>query len=96
MGAKKFQATCLALGQEIDEELAKRAINSYRSIHRPVTALWANIERASVAAVENLGKKYSINKTAWYVKRDFLWCVLPSGRKLAYHQPSVEYLETMG
>lgn len=94
MGAKKFAASCKALGQEVGEELAEAAVKAYRSTHRPVTLLWSNIERAAVAAVQNPKKKFTINKTTWYVRDGFLWCILPSGRRLAYSTPTVTYEKT--
>lgn len=94
MGADKFQATCLALGQEISPELADTAVKAYREAHAPVVQLWNNFNRAAIAAVENPGKKYTINRVTWYVGGKFLWCVLPSGRRLAYYGPSVKWIET--
>jgi len=91
MGAPKFAATCLAQGREVSEELAKAAIASYREAHRPVTILWSNIERAAIAAVDNPGKTYTVNRTKWYVKNNFLFCELPSGRRLAYYGPTVKW-----
>lgn len=94
MGAKKFAATCRAQGLEIKDELAEIAVSSYRSTHSPVVKLWSNVERAAVAAVENLGKRYRINRATWYVKKDFLFCELPSKRRLAYYGPTVRYEPT--
>lgn len=94
MGPKKFMGTCANFGQDVSMELATTAINTYRAVHSPVVALWRNIEKAAIAAVENLGKTFTINYTSWYVKDGFLWCKLPSGRRLAYYQPSVHYLKT--
>lgn len=92
MGAPKFQATCQNFGQEISDDLAALAVNTYREKHWPVPVLWSNLQRAAIAAVDNVGTTYSINRTSWYVKGSFLWCKLPSGRRLAYAQPSVEWL----
>lgn len=89
MGFKKFEDTCRQLGQEVSEELAQTAVRTYREKHKPVVKLWSNLERAAVAAIQNPGKKYSINYTSWYVSGDFLWCQLPSGRRLAYYGPRV-------
>lgn len=92
MGDKKFQATCLSFGREISIELAGLAVQTYRETHWPVTVLWSNMQRAAIAAVDNMGTKYTINRVTWYAKGSFLWCILPSGRRLAYAQPSVEWL----
>lgn len=88
MGFKKFHQTCADYGQEIGLDLAEKAINAYRSLHSPVPMLWRNLERAAIKAVAEK-KAVSINKVTFYVKNNFLYCRLPSGRKLAYYKPSV-------
>lgn len=89
MGFKKFVATCLSQGQEISEELGKTAVNAYRETHSPVPKLWGKIGLAAITAVQNPGKKYTINHTAWFMKGEFLFCELPSGRRLAYYGPQI-------
>lgn len=91
MGPDRFAETCLMQGREVSEELAQAAVRSYRETHRPVVMLWSNIEKAAIAAVENLGKKFTVNRTSWYVRNNFLFCELPSGRRLAYREPSVRW-----
>jgi DNA polymerase bacteriophage-type len=94
MGWKKFQATCKQFGMEVDEELAQRAVNAYRSLNQPVPILWKNLERAAIMAVRNKGTAYTINRTKWWVKDNFLWCELPSGRRLAYYGPEIRWEPT--
>lgn len=91
MGPVKFRATCQAFGQDVSDDLAERAIKTYRNVHHPVVTLWSNIEKASIAAVQNPGKRYSINHTTWFLRDRFLYCELPSGRRLAYADPTVRY-----
>ena len=94
MGWKKFLQTCKSFGIEIDEEIAQIAVQAYRSTHSPIVKLWSNIERAAIAAVRNPKNKYKINYTTWWVKDNFLWCELPSGRRLAYYGPEVKFEPT--
>lgn len=94
MGSPKFQATCLAQGRDVSESLANEAVRAYRRLHWPVPKLWQNLEMAARAAVENVGKTYTINRTKWWVKGRFLYCKLPSGRRLAYADPSVRVAPT--
>ncbi len=91
MGAKKFRGTCANLGQDVTDDVASLAVTAYRNAHPTVVQLWGLIERAAQAAVQNPGKKYTINRTKWWVKGKYLWCKLPSGRRLAYREPSVQY-----
>lgn len=94
LGKDRFFDSCKEDGIEITKELAASAIAAYRTTHSPVPKLWKNLERAAIAAVENRGKKYTINRTSWWVEGEFLYCELPSKRRLAYFGPSVKYRTT--
>ncbi len=100
MGWKKFLQTCKNFGIEVDEETSQVAVNAYRSLHAPVVKLWSNFEKVAIEAVKQKGKKFSVNYTTWWVESlpgtdlDFLWCKLPSGRKLAYFGPKLKYEKT--
>lgn len=94
VGAKKFHATCIGYGQKISQQLAKKAVDTFREVNRPIVLTWRKLEMAAIAAVENPGSRYEICKTQWWVKDGYLWCHLPSGRRLAYSEPSVNYEKT--
>lgn len=100
MGWKKFLQTCKHFGIEVDEETSQVAVSAYRSLHFPVVKLWGNIERAAIEAVKRKGTRFKINFTKWWVEclpgtdYEFLWCELPSGRRLAYAKPEVKYEPT--
>jgi DNA polymerase len=95
MGAKKFQATCAQQGEVVSLELADTAIKSYRKKHWPVVKLWGNIEKAAISAVQRPGKKITVNHTSWFLSKDnFLFCELPSGRRIAYATPTVKFEPT--
>lgn len=94
MGAVKFEATCKQFGQEVSTEIAERAVKAYRKAHAPVVQLWYNVERSAISAVLRPGRVFETNHTKWFVERDFLYCELPSGRRLAYHKPTIKYKKT--
>lgn len=93
MGAKKFFDTCKKYNQPVTMDLAKKAVKAYRELHGPVPAFWSNMEEASIRAVRNPGKVFKINRVAWYMKGEILFCKLPSGRKLAYHRPFIRFVD---
>jgi len=93
MGRQKFQATCLQFNTPVSDATAKKAVDAYRSRHRPVVELWSNLEKAAIAATRNPGKRYTVNKTAWFVRGRFLYCQLPSGRRLAFFGPKLVYVD---
>lgn len=88
MGAKKFLATCLQQGIDVSEEMAEQAVKSYRELYEAVPTVWKNYEKAACIAVAEK-RKVAINKVIFSVKDNFLWCQLPSGRKLAYYAPQL-------
>lgn len=89
MGDKKFFQTCLDRKVKgVTEELAKLGVKVYRDIHTPVVQFWYNTERAAIHAVKT-GNRASINKVTWFTEGDFLYCELPSKRRLAYHKPEI-------
>lgn len=90
MGGKKFHATCLKYGADISLELAKRAVKVYRESHPKIEAMWKNIEMAALKATRKPGLIIKVHKTSWQFKNRFLWCTLPSGRKIAYYGPTVK------
>jgi len=92
MGHAKFQSTCQGYGIEIDETLAQRAVNAYRDTFKKVPAMWYAQERAMKAAIQTK-KPIKCGMVSWDMcarERDFLYCTLPSGRRLAFHKPCVE------
>lgn len=94
MGPDRFKDTCEQFGTPVSDALAKRAISAYREHHAPVPQLWKNLERAAVAAVNKPSHRFTINRATWWTDRGFLWCELPSGRRLAYFGPEVKYHDT--
>lgn len=94
LGAKKFIETCAKKSLIITEEMANFAVKAYRSTHAPVPKMWSNIERAAIAAVTNKNKTFTVNKTSWFMKDEFLVCKLPSSRCLYYYGPEIRYKET--
>lgn len=94
MGADRFVETCANFGVEITKEIAQIAVNTYRSVHSPVVKLWKNMELAAIAATKRPGTKYTINRVSWIKSPKFLYCILPSGRRLAYPSPLIEFKKT--
>ena len=81
---------------DVSLELAEDAIKAYREYYSRVPSLWKAIETAAHLAVKYPGKKYRVleGKILFYVEGDFLFCDLPSGRRLAYHKPSISIKRT--
>lgn len=93
MGHVKFQATCASYGVEVPLELAETAIKSYRSKYHSITRLWKKQEKAALFAVET-GKFVAEKPLVWSKEGEFLFCRLPSGRRIAFHNPRIEQTNT--
>lgn len=82
----------------LDDDTAKRAIDSYREKYPGVKALWVSIEQAAILAVKNPARCYPAagGRITWGMSKDqrFLVCKLPSGRFLWYWKPSVRVGKT--
>jgi DNA polymerase len=89
MGAQKFRQSCAAMGTDIDEELAQRAVQTYRSSFPKIPQLWRGLEDAAVAAVEQRGVSTKYRSVQFYSDGDWLYIRLPSGRKLFYRGPRI-------
>lgn len=94
MGWKKFQSTCKDFGTPVTDQVAKRAVKAYRTQHKKVVNMWYAYERAAIAAVQNPGKRISQNRVTWFLRGKFLFCELPSGRRLTYYDPTIRFEKT--
>ncbi len=86
----KFMETCKKHGVSITDDLSERAVDTYRDTYPAVVNSWYVTERKAIEAVFT---KQPIRclKVVWSYNQqmDFLFCILPSGRKLAYYKPRI-------
>jgi DNA polymerase len=96
MGAAKFQVTAAAAPYfvTIDEEFSQQTIDAYRQKYWRVKQLWYDTEAAACEAVTHKGHLIRHDRTAWQRMGRFLYCTLPSGRRLAYPEPELRKRQT--
>lgn len=95
MGAPKFEATCDKFGIPIEEELSVRTVDAYRKKFWLVKQMWWDQEAAACEAVRRpAGSRVQCGKVVWVREGDFLYCILPSGRRLAYPFPKLKLIQT--
>lgn len=108
MGAKKFreqlkEQTGIVLAKEkgkrgkVIRDEAKEAVDAYRARNSRIVKFWREIERAALSAVATPGRVTRCGRRGcirFVVRGQFLWCVLPSGRPLAYPLPRIEMRKT--
>lgn len=85
------------------DEQVKQNIQAWRAASPMVVEMWGGqvrgkpwapdsveyygLEGAAIMAIQNPGQCYSYRDITYGVKDDVLYCKLPSGRSLTYHQP---------
>lgn len=94
MGEDKFMGTCEGYGQPIERELARKSIQTFRRIRKPVADLWKECDRAAQNAIKNPGKTYYAGKKLRFTMMTvseipMLIMTLPSGRGLTYLYPKL-------
>lgn len=91
MGASKFQATCETYGIEIDEGFAQEVVEAYRAKFPLVKQMWYEQEQTAIDALHagNKGEILWNGKVGWTLEGSYLYCILPSGRRLAYPFPKL-------
>ena len=96
MGASRFVDAAALYGVVIDEDFSKGVINAYRAKYPKVKALWYDMEQAAVDALhrDNEGIPVECGKVEWLLDGRFLYCILPSGRRLAYPSPQLSPRKT--
>ena len=91
MGPPKFRATCAKFGIEIDEDMAVQVVGAYRAKFHRVKQMWWDQEAAAIRATLNHFESEPVRcgYVTWEYQEPFLFCTLPSGRRLAYPFPEV-------
>jgi DNA polymerase len=72
-----------------DDEI-RAAINRWRDESPNIVRMWKGVERAAMAAIKHPGTSFPYREVTYTYDGRVLRCVLPSGRPLVYHQPTVE------
>jgi DNA polymerase len=93
MGAPKFQGTCEKFGVKIEDEFAVRVVEAYRGKYWRVKQMWTDQEDAALQAVRTK-RPVQCGYVTWLREGHFLFCELPSGRRLAYPYPEIRARET--
>lgn len=101
MGWERFMWQCAKNGLTIEEDLARRTIDTYRAENEPIVHYWSALNSAATRACQFPGNRVYVEGTAgtprevsFAVSGNILWCLLPSGRFLTYPDPRLQMVET--
>ncbi len=96
MAGPKFKSSLYEKSDvKIELDFAKDVVSFYRKKYKKVKDLWGESNTAAMNAVLNKGHVYHCaNKRIAYKHiGDFLYCKLPSGRRIAYHLPEIKEVQ---
>jgi DNA polymerase len=99
MGAKRFVSAAATYGITIEQEsddpdemTAQKVVDTYRAKYWRTKQLWYDQETAAgeCAFSKDEGVIHECYPVKWYRSGRFLYCELPSGRKLAYPDAAIK------
>lgn len=103
MAGKKFAETCAREGCDIYKFgiSPDECVEAYRDLHPKIAGvkkgqwrnngLWQHYQAAVRHVINEPGMRLIVHKCWFEVKANVLEITLPSGRKLRYHEPRIEY-----
>jgi DNA polymerase len=89
MGWRKFKEQCANAGVDISDEFAQQVVDAYRAKFWRIRDMWRQQEDSAIEAVRHPGLRVECGAVTWVQEGRFLFCELPSGRRLAYPDPEV-------
>lgn len=97
MGAVRYKEQAWEqTGLDLSDAVCEKAVDTYRSTKPGIPRFWRAAEMAAMAAVQEPGTVHYVGTSAvrYVVRGQFLWCILPSGRPLAYALPRITVSQT--
>ncbi len=98
MGAPKFKKTCWEQGKvDIELTFAKKVVDLYRTRYSAIKEFWYAMQEIAILATKRKSNSHYDYRHADFNDKDiafsydktFLYCHLPSGRKLSYKDPEL-------
>lgn len=83
---RKQDAEALSRRAFIASDLAK---SGWREDNPNIAASWKTMQKAAMSAVQYPGTVFEAGPIKYVATQGFLWCALPSGRRLAYAAPRI-------
>lgn len=89
-GVGAFQTMAANYNVVVSDEQADEIKKAWREANPAIVAFWRATDDAAIAAVNNPGTAIDCGPVRWAVHKNFLWCRLPSGRRLCYAAPRIK------
>ena len=82
--------------KHLSEDEIKSAVIAWRNESPAIVEFWRGLETAAHNAVMNPGHAYGYRDIAYKMSGDVLYCRLPSGRFIIYHNPRLVTADRFG
>ncbi len=81
--------------QHLTDEEIERSVKAWRDASPKIVEFWKKMEACVRLALTYPDLPHPYRSISWIYdsRKNVLFCVLPSGRKLAYHKPRIENIE---
>jgi len=89
-GAKGALEAMGALKMGLTPEELPPLVKAWRAANSAITKLWWDIGDAAIAAVSYPGETQETHGITFIAEQGFLFCGLPSGRRLGYYKPEIK------
>lgn len=91
-GVKAFQSMALNYNVIVDDAFADKVKKRWRAANKWAPSFWYAAQSAAKKAVKYPGQAYKAKKLFYVYDEewDMLWCILPSGKSLAYPRPRIK------
>jgi len=94
-GKNAFTTMSKNFGAEIEKQTAIETVRTWRADHEQIVGYWKQTEEAAFRAVQEPGVVQTCGpndhrKIKYKTNGSFLFCRLPSGRKICYPYPKIE------
>lgn len=91
-GVKAFQSMAMNYGISVEDTFAEKVKVKWRAANKWAVKFWYACDGAAKKAMRHPGYAYDAGRLFYVFDEewDTLWCILPSGKALAYPQPKLE------
>jgi len=92
-GKVAFAKMAKNYGVDFPEDEAEQVKLDWRAANPKIVRLWYDLEEAAAAAIGNPGSVYKVadGRIMFKVEGDWLYMRLPSGRRVAYYKPKLDF-----
>jgi len=78
----------------IEAKKSKELVNAYRAKYLAVVSCWGDFQEAAISAIRKSNTYFRATRNVRFIKEgNFLYCELPSGRRIAYPYPAHKMID---